>query len=97
MFRQKRLARAAQIRCENTRRAFHLSLQQLRQNEAAFQQAQEDFAIERTMSCETRLGFETPTKTSAPLRTSASEPWAFSALVQVATSCFTGFRPSRPS
>ena len=47
MFRQKRLARAAQIRCENTRRAFHLSLQQLRQNEAAFQQAQEDFAIER--------------------------------------------------
>ena len=49
MFRQKRLARAAQIRCENTRRAFHLSLQQLRQNEAAFQQAQEDFAIERTI------------------------------------------------
>ena len=46
MFRQKRLARAAQIRCENTRRAFHLSLQQLRQNEAAFQQAQEDFAID---------------------------------------------------
>ena len=46
MFRQKRLARAAQIRCENTR---HLSLQQLRQNEAAFQQAQEDFAIERTI------------------------------------------------
>ena len=32
-----------------TRRAFHLSLQQLRQNEAAFQQAQEDFAIERTI------------------------------------------------
>ena len=49
MFRQKRLARAAQIRCESTRRAFHLSLQQLRQNEAAFQQAQEDFAIERTI------------------------------------------------
>ena len=49
MFRQKRLARAAQIRCENTRRAFHLSLQQLRQNEAVFQQAQEDFAIERTI------------------------------------------------
>ena len=49
MFRQKRLARAVLFWCENARRAFHLSLQQLRQNEAAFQQAQENFAIESTI------------------------------------------------
>lgn len=49
MFRQKRLAKAARLRRENTRRAFLASLQQLHQNETAFEQAQDDFAIERTI------------------------------------------------
>lgn len=49
MFRQKRLAKAARLRRENTRRAFHTSLRQLHQNEAAFEQAQDNFAIERTI------------------------------------------------
>ena len=54
-------------------------------------------AMLRTMSCVSTPGFETPTKTSAPLMASASVPATLPWFVQVAISCLMGLRPSRPS
>lgn len=49
IFRQRKSAKAARLRRENLHRAFCASVQQLHRNESAFEQAQDDFSIERTI------------------------------------------------
>ena len=56
------------------------------------------FAMERTMSCVTIPGADTPMNTSAPFIASASPPWVTSGRVSSASSMRTGSfsRPGRP-